>query len=1797
MESATLSTEATRLTDHYSRLGDLDEARNLYNNGRLVEQVIPGQLRKAQRELRQLENEFGPDSTELRSPLIEVAYLQARLSNKEATLEALERCIAITATGYGPNSYDVAKTIATGAGVLAGAGWNDDASVAFLRAIELANLVADQEKPWVLALRREAAEHVLAQGHIEEGRQLLNDALTAVREAQNTTQPTAELQRDMHERIVYELSYLANRYSSLGEPDIASHVFEEVLELHAVDKSEHLNWLWAMTYNHYGLHLERLEQLELALAQYMQALQISQRAKEPDPEQVASAHLLIGGVYSQSRNWEEAEAHLQRVLDLLSNVPGTHRTETSALSSLGFIASQKGDIKLSIEYLIVAAEQEMRLQADGHSWDDLLGTFLALADSYRLNGNHSAAKHVLEIAAQEMRLRGDTKLSSYSYLKGLTATILNEEGQFAAASDAFTEAAIASAESKGFIDDIAIGYWTQAATALRRAGELEKAETAFLDLAEKSTKVLGPNHAFVARAFYELGLIYNQAEMAEAAVASLNKSLQIYQQQPSLAHSAVRNNLDPTQIVSEVYFHLAKNLASLGKQEEARSHYRAGAELIAGRLVTLDKTVASLSGDQQQATQITARAALFEWLVTIRNARAYFELGVGQQAEALRIAQQSLKLVNDFDGVNPSTKSQVLESLSNIAILGAEDREIYRLAVDYQKQLIAHEESLVDVPSEEIARLYTKLSLLLIYGGTTQDFIEMKATALKAISIIEALYGKNAPLLIGDYPYLNWLDGYTLDENRPIYDGRSFQGPLSQLETAVWALMSDNLRIDEWREIYEVHQKFVDILTGMDNPNQALLAHQLAELGESASNLNEFDYATELLVQALALQQELGFEHSRILKTQTELAAAVARTGDTKNAELHFLKSIRLATTLYGNQSVEVARVLDSMCSNMDPAHWVSFEEWHQKRLQYWQALEGMDSEQSLQALLSFVDALAIAHPQKALIELDKFEASATHPEIRFKLQLRRIRLLSDRPLEASKVIDSLVVDTATSEISTLSQLADLYQQVTLNHFKLGNTPAGNMAIQKAIDLLAPICQKVSAGSSWDESLLCNKQVVNYMILSVVLARAGKVASTSIATKNMLELNTNISPDFAVDLKHFQQLEASLMAKYINATALANAGEFDQAYELAQAARVDCGDNSRIETCGRINGLSLATLFLQGHWGNARAALSRLDSIPEEFQWVSESLRLFPKLAESDPVALAGQTTRYQGFLKSAEEVLPQLSESEKLSWLMTWRPFISRYIQLWAEAGKPAIAYDAVLTTKGLADHVISTGQRQMRSLDDPEVQSLQRRLMAAREELSTLVLSAHRSGSEHKVIKRIEVLTSQKSRLQRDLQRAMQKHQTLQAQYRVKSSEICDTLEPNSVLIDYTRNHNVRMTQKAVKQHGLRYSTYRAFVLRGGSCDTVGLVDLGDAQIIDDAITSYRSALLNNRNSEADARRLGAAVRDLVWSPLESYLSEGDQVLVVPDGAITTLPFSALPLGGAGYQIEQYTFVTLANARDVIRFSDRPTRRNNRALVVGNINYDSRVNSEQQIPTDTPGFASRAASCLQETFVPLPATAEEMQRVSEILQVSGKRNLINLSQERATEQQVRYEMPQAGVVHFATHGFFAGDNCRVKRADNPAIALPNMQNIVAINPMIQTGLVFAGANNRNNGPQKGYEDGILTAEEIASMDLSETDLVVLSACETGLGEVVNGEGVLGLQRAFSQAGARSFVLSLWTIEDESTKELMIEFYQNLFQQSLSPAQALRAAQLTLLERNRATFGDGRSATWGAFIQSGDWQ
>jgi CHAT domain-containing protein len=358
-------------------------------------------------------------------------------------------------------------------------------------------------------------------------------------------------------------------------------------------------------------------------------------------------------------------------------------------------------------------------------------------------------------------------------------------------------------------------------------------------------------------------------------------------------------------------------------------------------------------------------------------------------------------------------------------------------------------------------------------------------------------------------------------------------------------------------------------------------------------------------------------------------------------------------------------------------------------------------------------------------------------------------------------------------------------------------------------------------------------------------------------------------------------------------------------------------------------------------------------------------------------------------------------------------------------------------------------------------------------------------------------------------------------------------------------------------------------------------------------------------------------ASLRQSVWDPLVNALGDTKTVFVVPDGVLHQINLSALPGPSGRFLIESgRQFHYLASERDLVPVEmGEPTGVG--LLVLGGPDYEDvgaltssgvSTGSEAEAVYRSPRYRSTqpCADFDALEFPPLPGTELEVEAIHSIWQ--RRRRAATVSREvvltgpEATEARFKQVAPGKRVLHLATHGFFLGGLCSAGGESMRGLETTDSSTRArwapspVTSPLLLSGLVMAGANQRSS-KQQGEEDGILTGEEIAALDLEGVQLAVLSACDTGVGEVLAGEGVLGLRRAFQVAGVRSLVMSLWPVSDEPTREWIEELYRALFEEGMGTADATHHASLRILEARRSSGSSIHPFFWASFVSAGDWR
>ncbi|MEM8809291.1 MAG: CHAT domain-containing protein, partial [Cyanobacteria bacterium P01_G01_bin.38] len=581
--------------------------------------------------------------------------------------------------------------------------------------------------------------------------------------------------------------------------------------------------------------------------------------------------------------------------------------------------------------------------------------------------------------------------------------------------------------------------------------------------------------------------------------------------------------------------------------------------------------------------------------------------------------------------------------------------------------------------------------------------------------------------------------------------------------------------------------------------------------------------------------------------------------------------------------------------------------------------------------------------------------------------------------------------------------------------------------------------------------------------------------------------------------------------------------------------------------------------------GNLALLYQQQNRQPEALPLIQQNLEI--QDYNLDLILSTGSETQKAAYFKS----LPSLSLT------------LSFHLQSAADSPEAArLAMLTILQRKGRVLDAVTDGLQSLRRQLAPADQALLEEWAELRSQLATLVVGGIGNQSPEAYQAQIKTLEDQSQALEKTLG-------DRSAQFRTEAQPVTlEAIQPlipaGAALLEFVVYQPLALDAPSHEIYGPpRYAVY---LLK--PTGEVIWQDLGEIAAIDTQITQMRRTLQNRSGRlQPVARNLYAAL----LAPLEAELAQIDHLLISPDGQLNLMPFAAL-INGDQYLLETHQVTYLTSGRDLLRLQQTVASRQPPVLVA-DPNYDTATDTVTAAPADTRGTPNeRAADMTNLRFGPLAGTAAEAKEIATKVDEP-----IVLTGAEATENSIK-QLQGPHILHIATHGFFLADDVTdsARRPSSPfsgwgprPTARRGTSTTASLgDPLLRSGLALAGFNAR----QSGTEDGVLTALEAASLDLSGTRLVVLSACETGVGETTNGEGVYGLRRAFVMAGAQTQVLSLWRVDDIGTKELMVGYYQRLSDKQGRSA-ALRDVQLAMLNSSEYS----HPYYWAAFIPSGDWR
>ncbi|MBD2327997.1 CHAT domain-containing tetratricopeptide repeat protein [Alkalinema sp. FACHB-956] len=941
-------------------------------------------------------------------------------------------------------------------------------------------------------------------------------------------------------------------------------------------------------------------------------------------------------------------------------------------------------------------------------------------------------------------------------------------------------------------------------------------------------------------------------------------------------------------------------------------------------------------------------------------------------------------------------------------------------------------------------------------------------------------------------------------------------------------------------------------------------AEQLNQQVLQLRSEGKYQTGVPLAEKALQIRQRiLGDRHPAVATSLNNLAGLYQSQGRYDKAEPLYLQALELLKSLLGDRHPAVATSLNNLAAlYRNQGRYDKAEPLYLQAFELRKSLLGEhhpDVASSLNNLAGLYDRQGRYDKAEPLyiqaLELFKSLLGERHPAV--ATSLNNLAALYDsqgrydkaEPLyiQALELSKSLLGDRHPDVANSLNNLAALYKSQ-------GRYDKAEPLYVQALELFKSLLgeRHPSVATSLNNLAALYQSQGRYDKAEPLFIQALELRKSLLGERH---------PSVATSLNNLAALYQS-QGRYDKAEPL-----FIQALELRKSL---LGDRHP-DVASSLN--NLATLYQsQGRYDNAIALLNQGLTIEETN--LSTHLAFGAEDQKQDYIAqLSGTTDGAISLHLQAQPTNPQAAQ----------------------------LALTTLFRRKGRILDATSLSLASLRQNLTPENQTLLNQLADRTSQLAALPYSPLLRTDPTTYRQQLQTLTQQVSDLQADLARRSATYR--QQTQPITLDAIQQQIPPNTTLLEITRYKPFNPKAKESEQVGKpRYAAY--LLTRDG---TLTAIDLGEAAPIDQLTAEFRDALQRPTTNPTEiARQLDAAL----MQPIRAKLNPTHKTLLIsPDSHLNLIPFAALVDENNRYLVETLNISYLTSGRDLLRLpspNTKPDSKPSAPLLLANPDYTIASASSSPSPRPTgEGPGVRAAADLRSlSFDPLPGTAEEAKAIAPKLP-----GVTLLTASQATETALK-QTPAPRILHIATHGFFLADLPQPKLDNSRSLfasrsfsepragARPDVPVAIPVarpynpndNPLLRSGLALAGANRLNGGNPNS--DGILTALEASQLNLRGTELVILSACETALGDVTNGEGVYGLRRAFTLAGAQTQMISLWKVSDEGTKDLMVKYYDRLLA-GTGRNQALLDTQRELLNTPQYQ----HPYYWASFILSGNWQ
>jgi CHAT domain-containing protein/tetratricopeptide (TPR) repeat protein len=936
----------------------------------------------------------------------------------------------------------------------------------------------------------------------------------------------------------------------------------------------------------------------------------------------------------------------------------------------------------------------------------------------------------------------------------------------------------------------------------------------------------------------------------------------------------------------------------------------------------------------------------------------------------------------------------------------------------------------------------------------------------------------------------------------------------------------------------------------------------------------QFQEALSLARQVATLRGRLlGRDHSDYAQSLFNLGAQYQALGELAQAEALYRRSLQIAEARLGKDHPDVGYSLNNLgLLYQEQGRYEKAEPLYRRCRQLREAGLGQDHPE----VATTLNNLAQLYNHQGQYE-------KAEPLFRRSLQIYEARLSKDHPLVAKGLNNLAVLYQDQGQYEKAEPL--FRRSLQLREARLGKD---HPDVANSLNNLGRVYE--------DQGQYEKAEPLFRRSLQIYEARLGKD-----------------HPDVAISLNNLAQLHD-------------RQGQFEKAEPLfrrsLQIREARLGKDHP-DVARSLNNLA-SVYYAQGRYGQTEVLLKRSLQIsearlgehhPEVATCLHNLAMLYTAGRRWEEAAQTCDRAR-RSLRRHLFHTLPALVPTEQLAYLHarvepTFHMALSLALERDSGRGVAEASAAWLVNGKGLSQQALAQPLLLGRAGAQPHLHALHGRLLDVRRRLARLTLAAPRPGQEQQRRRRLDDLDRQERQLTREL--GQKSGEQLTDPGWVELAAVRQALPPDAVLIDIARIAvwEYRAQGRVRRRQAARYA---AWVIPPKDKGGVRLIDLGEAHAIEAALRAVRQLLaaapktLTAKNEVAAEQRLRRALAVLagrLLRPLAEHVGQAEHWIVSPDAALWLVPWAALPLADGSHAIEKHRLSFVVSGRDLVRPSDPVPGKG--ALVLADPDFDLRPARGTREGKTAPVMRGPLPGAQLPRFARLPGTAREARAIAPLLErYAGQRPAVRTNKEAREETFKAFRRPK--VVVLSTHGYFLEDQ---DQARAPALAglesrglklaalerpRPRGEKVQVLeNPLLRCGLALAGANQRDKAPE-GAEDGILTGLEIVGCDLRGTELVVLSACETGLGKVNVGEGVAGLRQAFQLAGAQAVVATLWQIPDTETTELMKAFFTHLAAKQ-GKAEALRQAQLDIIRKRRARGKAAHPFYWAAFTLTGQWR